>query len=110
MSDLYSRIEELCSLKGMKVGKMCNELGISRGNLTDLKMGRKKSFSTAAMQKIADYLDTTVDYLITGEVKTDITTDQLMFGLLDGDVEGFTPAMLEEVKRYAKYVRDRGTL
>lgn len=109
MLELYSRISELCSRKGIKVGKMCNDLGISRGILTDLKMERKQTLSAANLSKIASYLGTSVNYLLDGEVNDQITDDQLMVGLLDGDVDGFTAEMLNEVKRYAKYVRDKGT-
>ena len=110
MSDLYNRIMELCSRKGIKVGRMCIELGISKGNLTDLKMERKKTLSSSALQKIADYFGVSVDYLLNGQSKGEITDDLLMVGLLDGNTDGFTFEMLEEVKRYAKYVRDKGTL
>ena len=43
MSDLYNRIYDLCQERNISVGKMCNELGISRGNLTELKMDRIKT-------------------------------------------------------------------
>lgn len=35
--------------------------------MTDFKMGRTKKLSTDTLQKIADYFDVTVDYLLTGE-------------------------------------------
>ena len=40
MSELYNRISDLCQNHGISVGKMCNQLGISRGNLTELKKER----------------------------------------------------------------------
>ena len=110
MSDLYNRIATLCSKKGVKIGTMCNELGISRGNVTGLKMGRKKGFSASALQRMADYLDVTVDYLLNGDSKVTISDELLMQGLLDGDIDGFTPEMLEEVKRFAKFVKSKGTV
>ena len=110
MSDLYSRISALCDNKGIKIAKMCTDIGISKGNLTDLKMGRKKVLAPSSLKKIAEYFGVSVDYLLNGESKGEITDDLLMVGLLDGDTDGFTFEMLEEVKRYAKYVRDKVTV
>ena len=109
MSTLYNRISALCSQRGIKIGKMCSEIGISRGNLTDLKMERKSGLSPAALQKIAEFFNVSVDFLLTGENKNIPSNEQLMYGLLDGDTEGFTEEMLEEVKRFAKYVKSRGS-
>lgn len=67
MSDLYDNISNLCSSAGISVGKLCSEISVSRGNLSDLKMGRIKSLSSEKLQKIADYFGVSVDYLLTGE-------------------------------------------
>lgn len=64
MENLYGRIEGLCKQRGVTVGKMCAETGLSRGNLTDLKMGRIKSLKADNLAKIAEYLGTTVDALL----------------------------------------------
>ena len=40
MGSLYDTIFALCESRGIKGGKMCTDLGISKGLLTDLKMGR----------------------------------------------------------------------
>ena len=45
MANLYERIMTLCERDGIRPGRLCDELGISRGLMTDLKMGRKKSLS-----------------------------------------------------------------
>ena len=56
MNNLYNRIYNLCQEKGISVGKMCNELGISRGNLTELKMGRIKTLKAENLTKISGFL------------------------------------------------------
>ena len=66
---LYERIIELCKEKGVKGGKMCTDIGISKSTLTDLKMGRAKGLSAATAQKIASYLGVTVGQLL-GESET----------------------------------------
>ena len=64
MNNLYDRIIILCNQKGIKGGKMCTDIGISKGILTDLKMGRAKGLSATTAQKIASYFGVTVGYLL----------------------------------------------
>ena len=64
MSDLYNRIYDLCQRKGITIGRMCKDLGISRGNLTELKMGRIKTLKTDNLRKIAYYFKVPLDYLV----------------------------------------------
>ena len=43
---------------------MCTDIGMSKGILTDLKMGRQTGISTANAQKIATYFGVSVGYLL----------------------------------------------
>ena len=61
---LYDRIINLCENRGIKGGKLCADIGISKGTLTDLKMGRSKGLSAITAQKIASYFGVTVGYLL----------------------------------------------
>lgn len=64
MGSLYENIASLCESKGIKGGKMCTDLGISKGLLTDLKMGRRSGVSAVTAQKIAAYFGVSVGYLL----------------------------------------------
>lgn len=64
MSEMYGIIERLCTLKGVKPGKMCADLKISRGTIGDLKAGRTKRLSAENMAKIAGYFEVSIDELI----------------------------------------------
>lgn len=44
--------------------KMCKEIGIQPSIVTDLKSGRKKGLSADVAQKIANYFNVTVAYLL----------------------------------------------
>ena len=114
MGTLYENIIALCSERGIKGGKMCTDIGISKGILTDLKMGRQSSISTANAQKIADYFGVSVDYLLGKEENTPaengkraVSDDEIKFALFGGDGE-ITDEMYEEVKRFAEFVKQRG--
>lgn len=64
MGTLYERITSLCRERGITGGRMCVDLQMSKGTLTDLKMGRQKSLSAEKAQKIASYLGVSVGYLL----------------------------------------------
>jgi len=64
MGALYENIKFLCDQKGVKPGKMCADIGVSKGLITDLKMGRKKSIRLETASKIAQYFNVSADYLL----------------------------------------------
>jgi len=64
MGSLYENILSLCQSKGIRPGRLCDELELSRGLMTDLKMGRKKSINAQTAQKIAAYFGVSVGYLL----------------------------------------------
>lgn len=114
MDNMYGIIERLCAERGIKIGKLCAELKISRGVIGDLKAGRTKQLSATNMGKIADYFDVTTDFLLgkeqketpTQEGERSVSDDELMFGLW-GDSDEVDRDDLEDVKRYAAFVRER---
>lgn len=64
MYSLYAAISDLCADKKITGGKMCSDLGLSRGMMTDLKNGRKKTLSVDTLMKIADYFNVPLDLLL----------------------------------------------
>ena len=76
MGSLYETIIALCNEKGIKGGKMCTDTGISKGLLTDLKMGRRSGVSAATAQKMASYFGVSVGYLLGEEEKKETATQK----------------------------------
>ena len=64
MANLYESILALCERNGIRPGRLCDELGISRGLMTDLKMGRKKGINAETAQKIASFFGVSVGCLL----------------------------------------------
>lgn len=64
MSKMYEVIERLCSEQQIKPGKLCSDIGISRGIMSDLKAGRTKRLSAENIAKVAAYFGVTTDYII----------------------------------------------
>ena len=70
MCTIYNNIKSLCDERGVKPGRMCVELGMSKSILTGLKNGTKKNIQTDTAQKIADYFGVTVDRVLGAEKET----------------------------------------
>ena len=62
--ELYNNIAKLCEERGIKPGKMCADLGLSRSMMTDLKAGRKKSVNVVTLNKIANYFNVSLNELL----------------------------------------------
>lgn len=64
MGSLYENINMLCVKGGIRPSKLCTDTGISRGLITDLKMGRKNGVTAVTAQKIASYFGVSVGFLL----------------------------------------------
>lgn len=105
MNEVYDRIEALCKSHGITITEMCRLCQIPRAIMTDFKMGRNKSLSASTLKKIAEHFSTSVEYLLSGELITP-DTQSLKLGLFGG-TEGVTDEMVQEVLRYAAFVKER---
>ncbi len=76
MGNLYENIIALCESRGIKGGKMCTDIGISKGLITDLKMGRRTGVSAVTAQKIAAYFGVSVGYLLGKEEEEETKKEQ----------------------------------
>lgn len=95
MCKMYGIIEGLCIKRGIKPGKMCAELGISRGIMGDLKAGRTKKLSAENIEKISKYFGVSSDYLLgTPETKKTPTPESER----EMGFDDFTYAMYNEGK------------
>ena len=110
MDSLYGRILSLCDQNGIRPGRLCDELGLSRGLITDLKMGRKKSVSAETAQKIAAYFGVSVGYLL-GQEESSQPAD-----LLDqvdvafyGDFKELDEEQKEAIRDMVRLMRERRT-
>lgn len=90
MDKLYKKISDLCESNNISISKMCKDVGVSRGNISDLKMNRIKSLSSYNLRRIAEYFDVTVDYLLNNEQKEKAPTES------DVTFDDFTYAMFGE--------------
>ena len=108
MDNLYQRIEALCAQKGIRPGRVCDELGLSRGLMTDLKMGRKKGVNAQTAQKIAAFFGVSVGYLLGQEesVQSSDVLDQVDVAFY-GDFKELNEEEKEAVRDMVRLMRNR---
>lgn len=104
MGNLYESIQKLCDRDGIRPGRLCDQLGLSRGLMTDLKMGRKKSLSAETAQKIAGYFGVSVAYLL-GQEEHDIL-DEVDIAFY-GDFKELTEEQKEAVRSMVRLMRQK---
>ena len=102
MGNLYEIIQNLCDRDGIRPGRLCDQLGLSRGLMTDLKMGRKKSLSAETAQKIAGHFGVSVAYLL-GQEEHDIL-DEVDVAFY-GDFKELTEEQKDAVRSMVRLMR-----
>lgn len=107
--DVFSK---LCEESGTTPNAVAKKLNLSSGGVTEWKNGRTPRGET--LKKIADYFNVSVDYLLgntdikekpSESTRTVPTDEDIMFALFEGE-QGVTDEMYEEVKRFARYVKE----
>ena len=70
----YDRLRALCKEKGTSLSAVLKELGLSTGSTGSWKKGQLPKGDILA--KIAQRLDTSIDYIVFGEFRSDLTDDE----------------------------------
>ena len=73
-SMFYERLRELCKQNHTTVSAMLAELGLSTGSTGNWKKGQLPKGDV--LKQIADYLDTSIDYLVYGEYKCNLSNEE----------------------------------
>ena len=105
MDNLYDNIQALCQKAGIRPGKLCADLGLSRGLMTDLKMGRKKSLNAQTAQRIASYFGVSVARLLGQSQETDVL-EQVDVAFY-GDFKELNEEEKEAVRDMVRLMRQR---
>lgn len=109
MSDLYTRITNLCKRKGITGYRLCKDTGLQPGFLTDLKMGRQTSVSAKKAAVLAEYLGVSEEYLLYGRESaapppvTDYELKAAFFGGEEDLSQAEIDALWQETKDYIEF-------
>ena len=77
MYSIYCKLRDELGLKDSDISKAT---GITKSTFSDWKSGRSKP-KNDKLQKIADYFNVTIDYLMTGSEKDHIPTNNSMYAI-----------------------------
>lgn len=91
---MYEVYQRLLDEKGLKNADVARATGISNMTLSDWKRGKSVPKSDK-MRKIAEYLNVSVDYLMTGTEKSYSEYDALLDACISEDAE-----LKEAIKKY----------
>ena len=70
----YERLQQLCRERNTSVSTMLKDLGLSTGSTGNWKKGQLPKGDV--LQKIAAYLETSIDYIVSGEYYTGLTEEE----------------------------------
>lgn len=65
----YDRFEELCQEKGVKPGRACSEMGLSRSLAAKWKATKTEKPSADALEKMSLYFKKSIEEILSGETK-----------------------------------------
>ena len=102
MSVFYTTLTKLCASRGVKLGRVLDELNISRSNGTAWREG--KIPKQDKLSALAGYFDVFVDYLLGSSATSpsDLSDRDIQFALF-GDYDEITDELFDDVKAYARF-------
>ena len=103
---LYERIRDTAKAKGYSVNRLEQELGFARSSINKFN---KNAPSVDKLQKIAETLGVTVDYLITGSNNEETVKEVSPFETLAAHFDGeeLSEEKMEEIMNYVEFVKSR---
>lgn len=105
-----NRLKELRTEKGVSQQVIADYLGITRQSYSNYELGNREA-DYETLSKLANYFDTTVDYLIGNSdskspVNNSPTDDDIKFALFGGE-KGISDEAYEDVKRFAAFIKEK---
>ena len=110
MESTGQRIKVLRKKHKMTQDELAEAIGANRVTIANYE-GDKYNPSSEALLKIADALKVTTDFLLGNASQVDnLPSDADIKFALFGDPHNITDSQFEEVKRYARYIKERGPI
>lgn len=102
------KIIQLLKEQNKKQIDLCEHIGVKKNAFTSWKAGVNHSYKKH-IDKIAEFLGVSTDYLLGTQKETPAadSDEALMFALWGGDTADITPEMLEDVRKFAQFIREK---
>jgi transcriptional regulator with XRE-family HTH domain len=109
---LGERLKKLRSRKGMSQEELSKNLGLTRGTYAHYEINKRQpDYDT--LKKIADFFNVTIDFLITGNEKSE-SPDEMWQEFLNPrtqiffkDLKDAPEEKIEELIRFWEFIKDR---
>lgn len=92
---MYEIFEKILKEKGLKAADVSRGTGLTSTFFTDWKKGKSKNPNPVSLQKIAEFLGVSLDYLMTGSDSKYSDADALLDVRISEDIE-----LKEALKKY----------
>lgn len=106
------RLKELRIQRNLYQKDIAAKLGVDRTTYVKYENGSSEP-NHEMLQKLADIFETTIDYLLgrTDDISpapiSANSDETLMFALWGNDNKDITPEMLDDVRRFAQFIREK---
>lgn len=101
-------LKDLRNERKISQEKLAKHMGVSRSTIAMWESGASEP-DNESLKRLSMYFGVSTDYLLENDVATNepqITDEDIMFALFGGDKE-ITPEMFEEVKQFARFVKEK---
>lgn len=101
-------LKDLRNNRKISQEKLAKHMGVSRSTIAMWESGASEP-DNESLKKLSMFFGVSTDYLLENEISNNepqISDDDIMFALFDGDKD-ITPEMLDEVKQFARFVREK---
>lgn len=104
-NQMGDRLRQAREYVGLSQDEVAAVLGLSRPSITNIELGARK-VEAIELSKLAKLYHRTLDYLSTGVEPISNGPQQL--GFLARAIDGLSPKDLEEVARFAQFLKQSG--
>lgn len=131
------RFDALCAMKGVRAGKACREMGVSRSLASKWKSEKTEKPSTEVLEKMADYFGLSIEEILYADLNEsisfkinmhsaagivgvpqsdkvidivageDFNDGSLRFALWGEPADDVTAEDMKAIREYAEYIRQK---
>ena len=105
MNKVPSALKSLREKRGLTQDELAKELNLSKSTISMYESGDRIP-RLPTIELLADYFNVNIDVFQSSNSKKAVSDDDIKFALFDGE-KGITDEQYEEVKQFAKFVKER---